>query len=64
MIGFAGMSAYPALLRKLEAAVGAVGGELVAFHLRQAVASLDAALGSDLGEDVLEEVFGSFCVGK
>ena len=38
--------------------------ELVAFELRDALSLLDGVLGKTYTEDILSEVFKSFCVGK
>lgn len=39
-------------------------GELVAFDLWQALESLGTILGLNYKEDVLEEIFSEFCIGK
>jgi tRNA modification GTPase len=53
---------------ELKAASGLVmeGGEpvLAAHHVRQAVLALDEVIGVVDVEDVLERVFGRFCIGK
>jgi tRNA modification GTPase len=43
---------------------GAVPMEFAATHLRAAVAALEELVGVVGVEDVLDRVFGSFCVGK
>jgi tRNA modification GTPase len=60
-----------ALARAEEALAGAVphlgrGGDavLAAHHVREATSVLDELLGSVDIEEVLDRVFGSFCVGK
>src|SRR5690242_7105616 len=59
-----------ALARAGEALAGALeqfrGGEavLVAHHVRQATLALDELIGAVDVEDVLDQVFASFCVGK
>jgi tRNA modification GTPase len=60
-----------ALARAREALVAALdqvhgGGDavLVAHHVREATAALDELVGAVDIEDVLDRVFGSFCVGK
>jgi tRNA modification GTPase len=60
-----------ALSRALEALGGAVphlgaGGDavLASHHVRQATAALDELLGIVDIEEILDRVFGSFCVGK
>jgi tRNA modification GTPase len=37
---------------------------LAAHHVREATSSLDELLGTVDVEEVLDRVFGSFCVGK
>jgi tRNA modification GTPase len=60
-----------ALTRALEALAASVphlgpGGDavLVAHHVREATSALDELLGIVDVEEVLDRVFGSFCVGK
>jgi tRNA modification GTPase len=60
-----------ALARAGEALAGAIphlgrGGDavLAAHHVREATSALDELLGSVDIEEVLDRVFGSFCVGK
>jgi tRNA modification GTPase len=60
-----------ALNRALEELGGTVahlgaGGDavLAAHHVRQATTALDEMLGAIDIEEVLDRVFGSFCVGK
>jgi tRNA modification GTPase len=48
----------------LDAMDGAVPMEFAATHLRAAVAALEELVGVVGVEDVLDRVFGSFCVGK
>jgi tRNA modification GTPase len=38
--------------------------ELVSVHLKEALANLDAILGTRVPPDVLEHIFGRFCIGK
>ncbi len=38
--------------------------ELVAFELRNAISSLDIVLGKTTPDDILNNIFGQFCVGK
>ena len=38
--------------------------EVACAELRRAASGLDALLGSDTGEDVLETIFNRFCIGK
>ncbi len=54
-----------------DAASDAAGGlndgaydEVVCVELRRAVRALDALLGKDLNEDVLDLIFSRFCIGK
>lgn len=48
---------------RVEAGRGS-GGELVAEGVRRAWRSLEAASGGDLSEEMLSELFSSFCIGK
>jgi tRNA modification GTPase len=48
----------------LEAMGAAVPMEFAATHLRDAVAALEDLVGAVSVDDVLDRVFGSFCVGK
>jgi tRNA modification GTPase len=48
----------------LEAMDAAVPMEFAATHLRDAVAALEDLVGAVSVDDVLDRVFGSFCVGK
>jgi len=38
--------------------------ELVAFELRQAIAAIDEITGKVYNEQVLEQIFSKFCIGK
>ena len=51
-------------LRRAEAELGAQRSELVAEELRAALRALDALVGRVDVEHILDEVFGSFCIGK
>lgn len=57
-------SALAELRSFLDALDGEVPMEFAATHLRGAVGSLEELVGAVGVEDVLERVFGSFCVGK
>jgi tRNA modification GTPase len=48
----------------LDAMDGGVPMEFAATHLRDAVAALETLVGAVSVDDVLDRVFGSFCVGK
>ena len=48
----------------LEAMDAVVPMEFAATHLRDAVAALEDLVGAVSVDDVLDRVFGSFCVGK
>lgn len=50
-----------------EVAEGIRGGqspEFLVFDLREALKSLGLILGTDVSEDILNEIFSTFCVGK
>ena len=55
-------------LKYLDAAQSALddgaGNEIVADDLRHAFGALEIILGKISSEDVLNTVFGSFCIGK
>jgi tRNA modification GTPase len=51
-------------LVQAEAALGALGAEVVAEHLRGALRALDVLVGRVDVEMVLGEIFASFCIGK
>ncbi len=38
--------------------------EIVSFHLRNAIAALDEITGKIYTEEILERIFGKFCIGK
>ena len=40
------------------------GDELVAVEVREAAAALGRVTGEDYGEDVLDDIFARFCIGK
>ena len=43
---------------------GGIQIELVSLELRDALEQIDTILGKTTSEDILDGVFGSFCVGK
>jgi tRNA modification GTPase len=55
-------------LRSVQAASDCIAGggtaELVAAHLKEGLSRFDEVLGIGAGTDVLEDVFGRFCIGK
>ena len=51
-------------LRSAEQALGHLGAEVVAEHLRDALRALDVLVGRVDVEMVLGEIFASFCIGK
>ncbi|MCD6406150.1 MAG: tRNA uridine-5-carboxymethylaminomethyl(34) synthesis GTPase MnmE [Planctomycetes bacterium] len=53
-----------ALGRALEALGRRAGDEIVSLDVREAVQALGSLTGEDFVEDLLEEVFSRFCVGK
>lgn len=53
-----------AVNRAVESVTGGLTSELVAFHLRDCLSALDALTGEKAGGDVLEHIFGRFCIGK
>ncbi|HTK32561.1 MAG TPA: tRNA uridine-5-carboxymethylaminomethyl(34) synthesis GTPase MnmE [Candidatus Saccharimonadaceae bacterium] len=53
-----------ALDRATQAARELAPGEIVALELREALHALGAVTGRAVAEDVLDRIFGRFCVGK
>ncbi|MDQ2065180.1 tRNA uridine-5-carboxymethylaminomethyl(34) synthesis GTPase MnmE [Xinfangfangia sp. CPCC 101601] len=63
------LEAVSRAIRALETAQGEVWAgsdrvELAAEHLRQAIHALDSLIGRVDVEDLLDEIFSSFCIGK
>ena len=56
--------AETALARAEQAAIAAIGGELVAADLRDAVSHLEEIVGIVASDDVLNRIFAEFCIGK
>lgn len=56
--------AQAALARSVELARLGLGEELVASELRLAIDSLSAVIGEVHTEDILDQVFSRFCIGK
>jgi tRNA modification GTPase len=50
--------------RAIESVAGGLTSEALAVHLRDCLAALDAVTGETAGSDVLEHIFGRFCIGK
>jgi tRNA modification GTPase len=50
--------------RTLEQSPGLLGLEIVAVDLQQGLRSLGTLLGKDVTENVLENIFSRFCIGK
>ena len=53
-----------ALARAEQAAAAAIGGELVAADLRDAVSHLEEIVGIVASDDMLNRIFAEFCIGK
>ena len=56
--------AREALLRAQESAEAAMPGDFVAIDLKEAVAAMGEITGDAIAEEVIEQVFAQFCVGK
>jgi tRNA modification GTPase len=56
--------AQEALESALEQLTTSEDAVLVSHHVREATAALDELVGAVDVEEVLDQVFGSFCVGK
>ena len=52
------------LSKAKEGLQGGLPPECAAFDLRQAVESLDEITGRNLSEEILDQIFSTFCVGK
>ena len=52
------------LLKAREGLQGGLSPEYAAFDLRQAVESLDEITGRNLSEEILDQIFSTFCIGK
>ena len=50
--------------RARDAAEGGLGDELVAAEIRQALDQLGQVVGTLYTDDLLDVVFGKFCIGK
>lgn len=48
----------------IENLMVSAGSEIVAIEIRDAVSHLDAVVGLEFGDDVLDLVFSQFCIGK
>ncbi len=53
-----------ALRRAGAVAADGAPGEIVALELREALAACGEVTGEGLGEDMLDRIFGRFCIGK
>jgi tRNA modification GTPase len=56
--------AQTALMRAHESACAAMPGDFVAIDLKEAVAAMGEITGDAIAEEVIEQVFAQFCVGK
>jgi tRNA modification GTPase len=56
--------AQEALSRVMGAEQKKAGLEIVAFELRQAAEALGRITGVEIGDDVLDQIFSKFCIGK
>ena len=53
-----------AVTRAIELVESGASGELVAIELQEALAHLGEIIGMTTSEDVLEQIFSEFCIGK
>lgn len=53
-----------ALGQAKETTVSQLSPEFVALHLREAVQSLEVITGKTTGDEILDEIFSKFCIGK
>ena len=56
--------ARAAMLRSIQALRGNATLELVALDLRIGVAAVGEIVGKTTTEDLLDSIFGQFCIGK
>ena len=56
--------ARQALTRSAGAAAAALPGEIVALELREGLTALGQVTGRSVDDDLLDRIFGKFCVGK
>lgn len=56
--------AYHALDTLIQGLEKGVSPEFLAFDIRKALNSLGKILGTDVSEDILNEIFSTFCIGK
>lgn len=61
----AGLARAASGLRRASVTLGLGGGdELVAIDLRDAIEDLGRVVGAEVNDDVLDRIFGRFCIGK
>lgn len=56
--------ASESLLRAFDAADGSLGDELVAFETRTGIETLGEIVGTIYTDDLLDQIFSRFCIGK
>lgn len=56
--------ASAALVRGAEAGEAGAPGEIVALELRESLAALGEVTGQRVNDDLLDRIFGRFCIGK
>ena len=64
MFGNIGVGEFAALGAALMAAESNAGQELVAAEIRIAIDALGRVVGTIYTDDILDLVFGRFCIGK
>lgn len=57
-------AARDALVPAREGFLAGLSGELVMVDLREAIDALDRIVGLSAGEEILDRLFGEFCIGK
>ncbi len=58
------ISALSALQRATDTIEGGLAGEFLALELREAVIRLGEVVGETATEEILDRIFGQFCIGK
>jgi len=56
--------ARAALDRAADAARDGQPGEIVSLELRESLAAIGEVTGQGIGDDLLDRIFGRFCIGK
>ena len=58
------MGAHEAVRAALDGLAGGLGEELLAIDLQRALDALGNIVGETTADDLLEQIFAEFCIGK